>query len=194
MVIVDKALCRDFLTANTIDPIAFLENGNVTTTAAVEVLKEKTKVAPKIEQKSIKSREQILDEETEEFFRDHTLSVNLGVPGNNIEVGRTYTARVKVMYRNKPFTGSLPAEGLALSYDRSGVKLFPDTIIAIENGVREFQITGVKTGKYGISFKIGKRIFLSTAVNVYKKSEMIHPEQGFIIQNKSIVLADEKLT
>ena len=145
MVIVDQALCRDFLTANTIDPIAFLENGNVTTTAAVEVLKEKTKVAPKIEQKSIKSREQILDEETEEFFRDHTLSVSLGVPGNNIEVGRTHTARVKVMYRNKPFTGSLPAEGLTLSYDRSGVKLFPDTIIAIENGVREFQITGVKT-------------------------------------------------
>lgn len=97
-------------------------------------------------------------------------------------------------YRNKPFTGSLPAEGLILSYDRAGIKLFPDTIIAIENGVREFQITGIKPGKYGISLKIGKRIFLTTSINIYKKSEMTAPDQAVIIHNKSIVLADEKLT
>ena len=120
--------------------------------------------------------------------------MSLGVPGNNIEVAKTYTARINVTYRNRPFTGSLPAEGLVLSYDRSGVKLFPDTVIAIENGVREFQITGIKPGKYGISLKIGNRVFLSTTVNVFKKSEMLYPEQGLILQNKSIVLADEKLT
>ncbi len=74
------------------------------------------------------------------------------------------------------------------------MKLFPETIIAIENGVREFQITGVKPGKYGISFKIGKKVFLTTTVNVYKKSEMINPDQAIIINNKAIVLADEKLT
>ncbi len=81
-----------------------------------------------------------------------------------------------------------------LSYDTSGVKLFPDTIIAIENGVRDFHITGIKSGKYGISFKIGKLIFLSTTVNVYKKSEMASPEQGIILHNTSIVLGDEKLS
>lgn len=157
------------------------------------MLQDKSKTAPKIEKKSIKTREQILDEETDEFFKDHTLSVSLGVPGNNVEAGRTYTARVRVTYRNKPFTGSLPAEGLVLAYDKTGVKLFPDVIIAIENGVREFQITGVKPGKYGISLKIGKKVFLTTSVNVYKKSEMTAPEQGIIINNKSIVLGDEKL-
>lgn len=98
------------------------------------------------------------------------------------------------MYRNKPFTGSLPAEGLVLSYDRAGVKLFPDIIIAIENGVREFQISGLKSGVYGISLKIGKRIFLTTNVNVFKKSEMTAPDKAIIINSKSIVLADEKLT
>lgn len=194
MAIVDGGLCRDFLTSNTIDPIAFLENGTITTTAAVQTLQDKSKTAPKIEKKTIKTREQILDEEIEEFFKDHTLSVSLGVSGNNVEVGRTYIGRVNVTYRNKPFTGSLPAEGLVLSYDKSGVKLFPDTIIAIENGVREFRTTGVKPGKYGISLKIGKRVFLTTSVNVYKKSEMTAPEQGVIINNKSIVLGDEKLT
>lgn len=171
-----------------------MENGTITTTAAIQVLQEKGKTAPKIEQKSIKTREQILDEEMEEFFKDHTLSVKLGIPGNNIEAGKTYTARVNVNYRNKPFTGSLPAEGLVLAYDHAGVKLFPDIIIAIENGVREFKITGVKPGKYGISFKIGKRVFLTTTVNVYKKSEMANPDQAVIIHNKSIVLAEEKLT
>lgn len=78
MVLVDQGLCRDFLTSNTIDPIAFLENGSVTTTAAsIQIIQDKSKTAPKIEQKSIKTREQILDEETEEFFKDHTLSVSL---------------------------------------------------------------------------------------------------------------------
>lgn len=77
MAIVDGGLCRDFLTANTIDPIAFLENGTITTTAAIQNLQEKAKTAPKIEQKTIKTREQILDEEIEEFFKDHTLSVSL---------------------------------------------------------------------------------------------------------------------
>lgn len=194
MVIVDQGLCRDSLTANTIDPIAFLENGTITTTAGVQILQEKGKTAPKIEKKSIKTREQILEEEIEEFFKEHTLSVSLGISGNNIEAGRSYTARVRVTYRNRPFTGSLPAEGLVLLYDRAGVKLFPDTIIAIENGVREFQVTGIRPGKYGISLKIGNRVFLSTSVNVYKKSEMVAPEQALILHNKSIVLADEKLT
>ncbi|MDD5376733.1 MAG: M23 family metallopeptidase [Candidatus Gracilibacteria bacterium] len=189
--IVNQGLCQSYLAANTIDPIAFLEsNGQFTT---IEHLQQQTKAAPKIEQKTIKTREQILDEEIGEFFKDHTLSVSLGIPGNNVEVGRTYTARVNVTYRNRPFTGSLPAEGLILSYDRSGVKLFPDTIIAIENGVREFQITGVKPGKYGISLKIGKMVFLTTSVNVYKKSEMTSPSDAIILNNKSIVLADEKL-
>lgn len=194
MTIVNQGLCRDFLTANTIDPIAFLESGVVTTNAAVQALQEKTKTAPKIEQKTIKSREEILDEEMQEFFKDHTLSVSLGVPGNNIEAGKTYTAQVRVNGRNRPFTGSLPAEGLVLAYDRAGVKLFPETIIAIENGVREFQITGIRPGKYGISFKIGKRVFLTTTVNVYKAGEMLSPDQGVIINSKAIVLADEKLT
>lgn len=193
LAIVDQGLCRDFLTANTIDPIAFLENGTITTTAAVQMLQEKGKTAPKIEKRLIKTREQILDEEIEEFFKDHNLSVSLGVPGNNIEAGKTYKARINVTYRNRPFTGSLPAEGLVLSYDHSGVKLFPDIIIAIENGVREFQITGVKPGKYGISLRIGKRIFLTTNINVYKKAEMANPDQAAILHNKSIVLADEKL-
>jgi predicted PilT family ATPase len=82
--VVNQGLCQNYLSANTIDPIAFLEsNGQFTT---IEHLQQQTKIAPKIQQKSIKSREQIQDEEIQEFFKDHTLSVNIGVPGNNIEV------------------------------------------------------------------------------------------------------------
>ncbi|MDP2103653.1 MAG: M23 family metallopeptidase, partial [Candidatus Gracilibacteria bacterium] len=168
--IVDQGLCRDYLTANTIDPIAFLEsNGEFTT---IEKLQQKTKTAPKIEQRSIKTREQILEEETDEFFKKRALSVSLGVAGNNIEVGKTYTARIKVTENGRPFTGSLPGDGLILSYDNKGVRLFPDVIIAIENGTRDFKISGLKVGRYGVSFKIGKKIFLTTNVNVYKATEM----------------------
>lgn len=133
LAIVNQGLCRDFLTANTIDPIAFLEsNGTFTSFAAIEKIQEKGKTAPKIEKKSIKSREQILDEELEEFLRSHTISVKIGIPGNNIEVGKTYTARIAVNEYNRPFTGSLPAEGLELSYDASGLRVFPEKVIAIE--------------------------------------------------------------
>jgi len=191
MTIVDQWLCRDYLTANTIDPIAFLEsNGEFTT---IENLQQKTKTAPKIEQRSIKTREQILEEETDEFFKRRALSVSLWIPGNNIEVGKTYTARITVTENGKPFTGSLPGDGLVLSYDNKGVRLFPDIVIAIENGTREFKISGLKVGKYGISFKIGKKIFLTTNVNLYKATEMRAPTQAAILVNPSLLLAQEKL-
>lgn len=119
--------------------------------------------------------------------------MSLGVPGNNIEVGKTYTARITVTENGKPFTGSLPGDGLILSYDSNGVRLFPDKIIAIENGTREFKISGLKVGRYGISFKIGKKIFLTTNVNVYKAAEMRAPTQALILANPSLLLAQEKI-
>ena len=193
--IVNQGLCRDYLTANTIDPIAFLEsNGSFTSFAVIEQIKEKGKIAPKIEKKSIKSREEILNEEIEEFFKNHTLTVKIGIPGNNIEVGKTYTARIMVNEYNRPFTWSLPAEGLELNYDSSGLKVFPEKIIAIDRGVREFQITGKKTGKYAVSFKIGKKIFLVSTINVFSPSEVKNPTSSVIATNTSIILGDEKLT
>lgn len=75
LAVVDQGLCRDYLVANTVDPIAFLEsNGEFTT---IENLQKKSQDAQKIEQKSIKTREQIFEEETDEFFKNHTLSVSL---------------------------------------------------------------------------------------------------------------------
>lgn len=108
--LVNGGLCRDFLTANTIDPIAFLENGSIATTAAIADIQEKVRLAPKIEQRTIKTREQILEEETVEFFKDHALSVSLGVVGNNIEAGKSYTAKIRVTRNGRPFTGNLPGE------------------------------------------------------------------------------------
>lgn len=191
--IVDGWLCRDFLTSNTIDPIAFLENGTITTTTAIQAVQEKVRLAPKIEQKTIKTREQILEEEVQEFFKSHTVSVNLWVVDNNIEAWKTYTARVRVNAYGKPFTGNLPGEGLVLSYDSNGVRLYPNTIIAIENGERNFQITWVKPGKYGVSFKIGSRILLTTNVNVFRANDMKSPESATLLGGKSVILADEKL-
>ncbi|EKD29994.1 MAG: hypothetical protein ACD_78C00196G0001 [uncultured bacterium (gcode 4)] len=118
--------------------------------------------------------------------------MSLWVAGNNIEVGKTYTARIKVTENGRPFTGSLPGDGLILSYDNKGVRLFPDVIIAIENGTRDFKISGLKVGRYGVSFKIGKKIFLTTNVNVYKATEMRAPTQAAILTNPSLLLAQEK--
>lgn len=44
-----------------------------------------------------------------------------------------------------------------------------------------------------MSFKIGKKIFLVTTINVYLMSEMKSPTTGAVLSNSSIALGDEKL-
>jgi glutamyl-tRNA reductase len=67
-------MCRDFLTANTIDPILFLEsNGQF---KAIEDIKQMQNRTAKIEKQNIKTREQILEEEIAEFLKTHSFKLN----------------------------------------------------------------------------------------------------------------------
>jgi len=76
MSVVNDGMCRDYLLNNTIDPILFLEsNGSFVSNGSftdIATIKEKQDNTKKIEQKNIKTREQILDEEIYEYLKNHT--------------------------------------------------------------------------------------------------------------------------
>ncbi len=193
--LVNQWLCRDYLTSNTIDPILFLEKQelNFTTPQNIQKIQELQKVTKKIEQKSIKSREQILEEEIQEFLSRYTISLATTIPGDNIELGKTYVLRLAVTdYRGRGISGTMPAEGLELAFDHKALRVFPEKIIAIENGWRDFQITGLKSGTYNVELKLGKTSIATVSVNVFKASELLRPAWAQIAVKPSVILADMK--
>jgi hypothetical protein len=156
---------------------------------AIKKTQELQKQTKKIEQKSIKSREQILDEEVEEFLNTHTISLSRSLLGDNAELKKTYTLQIGVVdKRFGAFRGSLPISGLSFEYDRKAIKIFPEQILAIENGVRDFTITTLKTGSYPVNIKLGKRTITTFMVNVYKPGDMSKPNSASISVKKSLIL------
>ncbi len=97
MAVVNKGLCRDFLTQNTIDPIAFLESGKVAipgqaSKAVIEAVKSRP--VEKVDRSKMKTRAQIQEEEIQEFLKNYSVDVSLSDKGTNIAVGGAAYAMV----------------------------------------------------------------------------------------------------
>ncbi|MBP8016583.1 M23 family metallopeptidase, partial [Candidatus Gracilibacteria bacterium] len=192
MSVVNGGMCKDFMLANTVDPILFIESGGTFT--QITQIQQKQKEIPKINPKSIKSREQILEEEIQDFFIRHSLQFKISAPGGNVEIGKTYIAKILVNNYNRPFNGTMPAEGLDFIYDKKALKIFPEKIILIEKGVREIYITGLKSGIQKIDLKIGKKIIASATVNVYSNKELSSPgDANILIKGKNFIIGEERL-
>ncbi len=106
--IVNGGLCRTWLENNTIDPIAFLESGELlaqaptVTKETVEKIKEQPRVV--IDQTEVESREEILKKELDIFLEDHTIRVSLTTLERNIPLGGTVEGAIIVKRKRKPFT------------------------------------------------------------------------------------------
>lgn len=78
MAAVNGTVCRAELTASTVDPIAFIESGKLAVTVTrTTVTQVQSKPTVKIEQKSIKSRAEILEDEMQEFLKRNNFSLGL---------------------------------------------------------------------------------------------------------------------
>lgn len=79
MTLVNAGECRTYLQSNTIDPIAFLETGAVGVTVPSSQIIEQIQRRPVIiiEKTSIKSREEILNEEAEEYLKSYAVEVKM---------------------------------------------------------------------------------------------------------------------
>ena len=78
MAAVNGTVCRAELTGSTVDPIAFIESGKLAVTVTrTTVTQVQSKPTVKIEQKSIKSRAEILEDEMQEFLKRNNFSLGL---------------------------------------------------------------------------------------------------------------------
>ena len=75
---VNGTACRAELLGSTVDPIAFIESGKLAVSVdRTTVTQVQSKPVVKIEQKTIKSRAQILNEEMQEFLKHANFSLGL---------------------------------------------------------------------------------------------------------------------
>jgi hypothetical protein len=196
MDIVNKGLCRDSLTANTIDPIAFLESGKVAvpggpTGSAVSAIRNKPQ--QKADRTHMKTRAEIQQEEIDEFLKKYSISFGLDNVGTNLLVGQTVQTSITAKdSRGFAVSGNLPELGLSMVFDHKGIAVFPETIVALENGRRDFTIRGLKPGSYEIKFMMGKTAVASRMVYVFSPAEMKQPAGAEIRAPKDIVLGEDK--
>ncbi|MDD2515831.1 MAG: M23 family metallopeptidase [Candidatus Gracilibacteria bacterium] len=193
MALVNNGECKDYMNNNTIDPILFLEKGANFNNAekVIEQIKEEQKKV-KVDPNALETRQKIIDDEISEFFKKYNIDIKSGVLGDNFEVGKTYNFRVSVNSNGGKFSGTLPGTGIDVVYDKKALKIFPEQILLIEKGVRDFSFVGLKSGQYFVEFKIGKKILFTKTLNIYKPGEFLKPTDIKIISTKKTsYLGDE---
>ncbi|EKE29175.1 MAG: peptidase M23 [uncultured bacterium (gcode 4)] len=192
MDVVNNWQCRDYLLANTIDPILFLE-GNWTFESIAQVQQKQSKTT-KIEQKNIKTREQIIDEEIEEFLKWHVFELKTWVTWDNLKINTTYVTKLNVYVNWRPFSWNLPWKWVEFSSTDWSVRFFPQSVIAIENWSREINITWTKSWKQTIKMMLGKRIVATADMNFFKDWDFMNPTDAVISTPwNSVTLWEEKI-
>ncbi len=142
--VVNRGLCQADLEANTLDPIAFLESGKIAAPVISEETIEAIQEAPVVEikQEDVRSRDEIIREELGIFLKRYQIKVVMSADKKVIPLGGKKSARITVIERRngKPFTGTMPLDGIELHVSGDGVKPFPARILDIQGGTRDFSL------------------------------------------------------
>ena len=196
MAVVNQGACRDFLARNTIDPIAFLESGKIAVpgTATKEVVESvQNRPVKVVERTNMKTRAQIQEEEIQEFLKENSLSFGLSEAGTNVPVGGSVTTFVASGdRRGKSTRGNLPESGLDIVFDHAGLSVFPEKIVALDGGRREFRITGKKPGAYEIAFKMGQTVVARRTVVVLTPTDAQTVATADIRTPSKVLLGEDK--
>lgn len=160
MTLVNQGECRSYLTNNTIDPIVFLETGVINaippTANVIEIIKNKPVIV--IKKDTIKSREEILNEEAEEYLKSYTVTANMPLRGVVVPVGTPYDFTVEVRDFNKNFSAkNIPGAGVKITVDGSKAVVFPDNFTQLSSGARRVSITPKTSGAIDVVFTLGKK-------------------------------------
>ena len=193
--VVNGGLCREYLLSNTIDPIVFLETGNLSTVTPSASTIRNIQGAPikKIDRNSIESRQKILDDEAAEYLKSFSIDIGLAVDGTNLAVGKTIGFDINVTdTKKKPVKGNLPELGIKIGFDPKLVTVFPEKIVALENGKRGLSITAKKGGTVELTFILGKTVLGKRTVYVTEKGEKLEPQNLDIRVAKTLPLGQEQ--
>lgn len=178
MNVVNNWMCRDYLETNTIDPILFLEsNWNF---VSIEDIKQKQDKTIKIEQKNIKSREQILDEEIDEFLKTHTFDIDTNITWDNLEINKTYNIKLNVFQNWRPFDWILPWKWVEFEFDKSIWSVFPEAVMLIEKWSRSMTMKWIKNTQFNINIKLWKKVITTKKIYFYKSWDLDNPVNGII--------------
>ncbi len=160
------------------------------TQGTIDQIKEKPPVI--INPNSIESRQKIIDDEAAEYLQRFTIDIAIAPDGLNLEAGKSITTNLSVRDPNgKAPKGNLPEAGLKISFDKKALTVFPESIIALDGGTRDFTIIANKTGTYDITFSLGKTVLGKRTIYVVKKGEKLEPESVEIRVAKTLNLASE---
>ncbi len=77
-------------------------------------------------------------------------------------------------------------------YDASALSVFPEKIVALENGKRDFKITAKKTGAFEIAFKMGQTVIAKRTVVVLSKADSAKPATAEIRAPNALALGESK--
>lgn len=196
MDVVNKGLCRDSLLQNTIDPIAFLESGKVAipgqaSKAVIEAVKSRP--IEKVDRSTMKTRAQIQEEEAQEFLKKNNITIGLSENGTNLPVGGFAAAAVTSGdYRGKATRGNFPELGLDIVFDAKGLSVFPQKIVALDGGKRDFKVTGLKPGAYEVAFKMGTAVVSRRTVVVLTKTDAKSVATAEIRSPGTLYLGEDK--
>lgn len=158
--LVNQGDCRSYLMSNTIDPIAFIETGTMgvvpPTAHVIETIKNKPSVV--IQKQTIKSREEILNEESEEFLKSYRIVPIFPSHGTVVPIGSSYQFNVEVRDFNKKFSKkNIPWAGVRVTVDEKKATAFPANFTQLYGGIRWISITPKTTGPIEIIFSIWKK-------------------------------------
>jgi len=200
MQVVNDWMCKSYLTDNTIDPILFLESNWTYVawsvwTVTVDSIKQKQSETKKIEQKNIKSREEILQEEINEFLKTHSFEIKTNVIWDNLKTSTTYITKLLAYNNWREFNWTMPWTWIKFEFDSNVLDVNPTSIILAEKWWRDVMITAKKSGRHRIDIKLWNNTIYTKYINFYAWWELSSPTDASIITNtkQNIALWDEKL-
>jgi murein DD-endopeptidase MepM/ murein hydrolase activator NlpD len=213
LTIVNTGDCRASLTANTIDPIVFLETGNrsftpetpsttpgvqapkpttsIPTASTIEAIKTRPTIV--IDRSRIKSREELLEEEALEYLRSHRLSLNIPERGVTLAIGSSYALSLESRDLSRNLvTTNIPGPGVTIEFDSKKVSVFPEKVNILEGGKRAITITPKVSGPIQVRFKYGKTIIGTSQFEVLARKESVTVAKVEIKTARSLWLAGEQ--
>lgn len=195
MSVVNDWMCKDFLTTNTIDPILFLESNGTYSDVTISSVQQQQTQTKKIEQKNIKSREEILQEEITEFLKTHSFELKTNVSWDNLKTNTAYVGKLFAYTNGKEFVWNMPGVWIYFSYDKKILNINPASIIIAEKWWRNVIISSKKWWRYPIELKLWKNTIATKYINFYAPWDLSNPTDATIITNtkQNIAIWDEKL-
>lgn len=176
--IVNSSSCFDELKENTVDPLLFLVMGQALLLDASLSKKE----IHTVKQEGLLSSKEIEKKDIEDFVSRYEFSFSFSHFWRMLPLKEkgTLTLFVRNRINKRPFHGKLPW-ALSLQYDRGRISVFPQSVLFLEEGKREIDITFLLEGRGKVDFFLGEVPLGSISLWGYDPKQSYKPEKVVVV-------------